>query len=371
MMTPPPPLRVGLIGCGNISNAYFQGLGPFAGLVRIEACADLDPGRARAKAAEHGVAKAFSVADLLADPGIDAVLNLTVPQAHAETNLRALRAGKHAYCEKPFSLTVAEGRKVLAEAKRRRLLVGCAPDTVLGGGIQTCRGLIDAGAIGKPVSFAANMLCHGHEHWHPNPEFYYLPGGGPLFDMGPYYLTALVAMIGPIRSVSALAAAAFRERTITSVPLRGKKIRVKTPTHLCAAVELEQGAIGTVTMSFDVWQSNAPLLEVHGTEGSLSCPDPNCFGGEVRLHRKGDAGWRPVPPTHSTETGRGLGLADMALSIARRRKESRMNGTMALHVVEAMEAFQRSAKSGRRVVLRSPCRRPAALPPAMPPGRVE
>ena len=365
------PLRVGLIGCGNISNAYFKGLAPYGEWVRIEACSDLDPGRAKAKAAEHGVGKALSVEELLADPEIDAVLNLTVPQAHAETNLRALKAGKHAYCEKPFALNTAEGKKVLAEARKRKLFVGCAPDTVLGGGIQTCRHLIDSGVIGKPIAVTANMVCHGHESWHPSPEFYYLPGGGPLFDMGPYYLTALVTMIGPVRSVAAEARATFAERLITSQPLHGKKIKVKTPTHLCGVLEFAQGALGTMTMSFDVWKSHLPLLEVYGTEGSLSCPDPNHFNGEVLLFRKGEKEWTPVPLTHCGETARGFGLAEMALAIAKRRKLNRMNGEMALHVVEVMEAFHLSARTGKRVAIQSACRQPAALPAGLPLGRIE
>ena len=217
------PLRVGIVGCGAISNAYFDGLKPFAQYAAITACADLDLERARAKAAEHGVKKAYSVAELLADPEVDAVLNLTIPGAHASVNLQAVQAGKHAYCEKPFSLSYKEGRKVLAEAQKRKLRVGCAPDTVLGGGIQTCRQLIDSGAIGKPTAMTANMLGHGHESWHPSPEFYYKAGGGPLFDMGPYYLTSLVTLLGPVKSVSALAKTTFKERLITSEPLRRER----------------------------------------------------------------------------------------------------------------------------------------------------
>ncbi len=353
------PLRVGLIGCGAINNAYFKGLAPFSTLAQITACADLDPARARAKAAEHGVAQARSVQELLADPAIDAVLNLTVPAAHAAVNLAALRAGKHAYCEKPFSLTYREGLAVLHEAKKRKLRVGCAPDTVLGAGIQTCRKLIDRGVIGRPVAATANMLCHGHEGWHPNPAFYYQAGGGPLFDMGPYYLTALVVMLGPVKSVSALAQTTFRERLIASAPLRGKKIRVTTPTHLCGALEFP-GTVATVTMSFDVWAHQQPMLEIYGTEGSLHCPDPNTFGGEVRVWTTKKREWENVPLIHDEPVGRGIGLADLADAL-RRRRPHRMNGEMGLHVVEAMEAFHLSARSGRKIVLKSPCSRPEPL----------
>jgi predicted dehydrogenase len=193
------PLGVGIIGCGNISAAYFKNIQPFSDYIKIVACADLNVELAQAKAAEHGVARGCSVAELLEDEAVDIVLNLTIPQAHAAVNRQALKAGKHAYTEKPFSLGYKEGSAVLKEAEKRKLRLGCAPDTVLGGGIQTCRKLIDDGAIGKPIAATANMLCHGHESWHPNPDFYYQAGGGPLFDMGPYYLTSLVTMLGPRR----------------------------------------------------------------------------------------------------------------------------------------------------------------------------
>src|ERR1700722_16515035 len=333
-----PPFRVGMIGCGAISDAYFKGLAPFARFAHTTACADLDLERARRKAAEHGVGKACSVKELLDDPEIDAVLNLTIPGAHAAVNLQALKAGKHAYCEKPFSLTYKEGLQVLKEAQKRKLRVGCAPDTVLGGGIQTCRGLIDAGVIGRPVAASANMLCHGHESWHPNPKFYYQAGGGPLFDMGPYYLTSLVTLLGPVKSVSALAKTTFKERLITSQPLQGKKIKVEIPTHLCGGLEFGQGAVATVTMSFDAWSHHLPMLEIYGTEGSLQCPDPNTFGGEVLVWTTKKREWEKVPLTHSDQIGRGVGIADMADAV-RKRRPHRMNGELALHIVEVMEAF--------------------------------
>jgi predicted dehydrogenase len=366
----PAPLRVGIIGCGAISNAYFDGLKPFTKYAQIVACADLDVERARTKAGEHGVTKAYSVKELLADSEVEAVLNLTIPAAHAGVNLQSLQAGKHAYCEKPFALNYQEGRKVLAEAQKRKLRVGCAPDTVLGGGIQTCRHLIDRGAIGQPIGFTANMLGHGHESWHPSPEFYYQPGGGPLFDMGPYYLTSLVTLLGPIKSVSALAKAAFKERTITSEPLKGKKIKVKTPTHLCGVLEFAQGVIGNVTMSFDVWHHRLPILEVYGTEGTLQCPDPNTFGGEVLLWNTKTWKAEKVALTNSDQVSRGIGIADMSAAIQERR-QFRMNGELALHIVETMEAFHVSARSNRKVVLKSTCRKPVPLPEGLPVGQLD
>jgi predicted dehydrogenase len=362
-------MRVGIIGCGNISRQYFEHLAPYGAYAKFTACADLDLELARAKAAQQGIAKAYSVKEMLADPEIDAVLNLTIPAVHAAINLAALKAGKHVYCEKPFSLTYKEGLKVLKEAQKRKLRIGCAPDTVLGGGIQTCRKLIDDGVIGKPIAATANMAGHGHESWHPNPEFFYQPGGGPLFDMGPYYLTSLVTMLGPIKAVSALAKATFKERLITSQPLNGKKIKVKTPTHICGGVEFTQGATATVTMSFDIWGHHLPMLEIYGTEGSIECPDPNTFGGEVRVWTTKKREWETIPLTHSDKIGRGTGLADMALALQKRRPH-RMNGEMALHIVEAMEAFLVSAKAGRKIALKSKCRQPEPLPAGLVLGQL-
>lgn len=362
-------LQVGLIGCGNISNAYFKGLKPYEEWIRIVSCADLDPARARARADEHGVPTSCSMEELLASP-VDIVLNLTTPQAHAPVNLAALRAGKHVYCEKPFSLSTKEGAKVMAEAKKRGLRVGCAPDTVLGAGVQTARKLIDDGAIGRPISFVANMLCRGHESWHPAPEFYYQQGGGPLFDMGPYYLSSLVTFLGPIKSVTAMAATTFKTRLITSQPKHGKKIKVETPTHLTGAVEFVGGALGTVTMSFDVHAHHLPNLEIFGTESSLSCPDPNHFSGDVRLWKPEQKEWGSAPLTHNPHTGRGFGLAEMGHAILRRRPH-RVNGEIGLHVVEVIEAFHRSAVSGRKVTLKTTCRQPVALRPNLALGQVE
>ncbi len=359
------PLRIGIIGCGKISDAYFHGLAPYGEFARITACADLDVARAGTKASQHGVGKACSVDELLADSEIDAVLNLTIPAAHAEINLRALRAGKHAYCEKPFSLTYKEGLVVWREAQRRNLRVGCAPDTVLGAGIQTCRKLIDDGVIGRPVAATANLLCPGHESWHPSPEFYYQVGGGPLFDMGPYYLTALVTLLGPIKSVSALAKKTHEERVITSEPLKGKKISVEVPTHLCGSLEFANGVLATATMSFDVWKHHLPMVEIYGTEGSISCPDPNGFGGEVKVWTTKNREWESVPLLHGEEMGRGLGLADMAYAL-QTGQPHRASGELALHIVETMEAFHVSARTGRRATLKSTCPQPAPLSEALP-----
>lgn len=365
----PLPLGIGIIGCGNISNAYFRHTQPFSEYIKIVSCADLDLDRAKAKAAEHGLSKGYSVKELLADPAVDIVLNLTVPAVHAAVNLQALKAGKHVYCEKPFSLGYKEGLSTENTARKLRLRTGCAPDTVLGGGIQTCRKLIDDGIIGKPIAATANMLGNGPEGWHPNPEFFYQVGGGPLFDMGPYYLTSLVTMLGPIKSVSASATAGFKERIVGSGALKGSKIKVRIPTHLCGIVEFSAGTIATVSMSFDIQAHHAPMLEIYGTEGTLQCPDPNHFNGEVLVRTRKNADWEKVPLTHNDQTGRGVGLADMAYSITN-RVPHRASGELGLHVVEAMESFHTSSKAGRKIALKSKVKRPAAMPSGLPLGKL-
>ena len=358
------PLRVGLIGCGNISDVYFKNAKLFSDCLEIVACASRTVAKAHAKAAEYGC-KGSTVEELLADPGIDIALNLTNPTAHTEVNLQALRAGKHVYCEKPFATIYRDGLKVAKEAAKRKLRVGSAPDTVLGGGIQTCRKLIDDGAIGKPIAATANLLNHGSEHWHPNPVFTYQPGGGPLFGSGPYYLGALATLLGPAKNISAFAKTSFKERLISSQPLKGKKIKVTTPTHLIGLVEYAQGTMATVTNSFDVWSHHSPLIEIYGTEGSLLCPDPNQFNGDVLLWTRKTQEWQKVPLTHDGDSGRILGLAEMVMAIHESRPH-RASVEVALHVVEMMEAFHVSARTGKKIVLKSTCRQPRAMPVGLP-----
>ena len=361
---------VGIVGCGAISGVYFQRCAQFRNL-RVGACADLVPERAEQRAHEYGVPKVLSVDALLADPDIDIVLNLTVPRAHAEVNLRAIEAGKHVYCEKPPATSRTDGRRTLEAARDRGVRVGSAPDTFLGAGIQTCIRAIDDGAIGRPIAATAFMLCHGHESWHPSPEFYYEVGGGPMFDMGPYYLTALVAMLGPVEAVSASARVTFAERTITSEPKRGKVVKVETPTHLAGVLDFANGAVGTLVTSFDVWAANVPCLEVYGTEGTLSAPDPNGFGGTVRVRRAADREWREIPHEHGFgDNYRGVGVADMAAAIAAGRTH-RASGDLAFHVLDVMEGFLDSAREGRRWRMESTVERPAPLPAGLPPDAVD
>jgi len=355
------PTRVGIVGCGNISGVYFEA-GKVFDVLEVVACADLMHERAAAKAAEYQVAKACRVEELLADPEIEIVVNLTIPKAHAEVGLAALEAGKSLYNEKPLAITREDGRRLLEVARQKGLLVGCAPDTFLGGGLQTCRKLIDDGWIGEPIAATAFMTCHGHEGWHPEPEFYYQPGGGPMFDMGPYYLTALVHLMGPLRRVTGSARITFPERVITSQPRSGTRIKVQTPTHVAGVMDFANGAVGTIITSFDVWAAHLPWIEVYGTEGSLAVPDPNGFGGPVLVRRAGASEWSQVPLTHGyTQQSRGIGVADMAYAL-RSGRVHRANGDMAYHVLDVMHAFHQASQEGRHVEIASTCSRPAPLP---------
>lgn len=359
------PVSIGIVGCGTISAIYAQA-GRIFPNITIAACADLDAQRAQELAAKHGIPRACSVADLLRDPTIAIVVNLTVPGAHAEIGLAALEAGKSVYNEKPLAISRADARAMLDLAATHGLRVGCAPDTFLGGGLQTCRALIDAGAIGRPVGAHAAILGSGPEGWHPNPDFFYREGAGPLFDMGPYYLTALATLLGPAHSVSGSARITHAERTIGSGARQGERIPVTTPTHVTALVEYDE-AVATLTTSFDTAEGYTPRLEIYGTEGSLILPDPNTFGGPVRLRRRGGE-WAEVPIAHGyTENSRGIGVADLAAALLANRPH-RASGELAFHVLDTMHAIYESADTGRRIALTGGPARPAALPVGWPEG---
>jgi predicted dehydrogenase len=360
---PTSKVNIGVIGCGKISSIYFENCAKFA-MLHVVACADLDMGRAREKAAQHAI-RACSVEELLADPRIEIIINLTIPAAHAKVAMAAITANKSVYNEKPLAIQREEARQMLAAARAGGVLIGGAPDTFLGGGLQTCRLLIDEGAIGLPIAASAFMLNHGHEHWHPDPNFYYQPGGGPLFDMGPYYLTALISLLGPVRRVTGSTRITFPQRTITSEPHYGEKITVNTPTHIAGVLDFANGAIGTIVTSFDVWASELPHIEIYGTEGTLSIPDPNTFGGPVRLRRAGANEWTNVPLTHSyTGNSRGLGIADMADAL-RSGRPHRANGELAYHVLDIMCAIHDASREGRHIELASTCSRPDPLSPGL------
>jgi predicted dehydrogenase len=363
-----PSLKIGLIGCGTISNAYFEGLRPFRN-VEVVAAADLVFERAEAKAREHGV-RAATIEGLLGDPAIDLVINLTIPRAHASVNTAILEAGKHAYVEKPLALDLAEGRAVLALAQSKKLRVGCAPDTFLGGAIQTARQVLDQGEIGAPIGAVANMASHGPESWHPDPAFLYQAGAGPMLDMGPYYITALVNLLGPIRRVTGSARASYAERIVGSGAKQGERFAVETPTHYAGVFDFANGAIGSLNMSFDVWSHTLPFIEIYGTEGTLRVPDPNFFDGTVELRRSDEKEWRAVPLTHSDEVRRGIGAAEMARAIQKERPH-RASGELACHVLEAMLAVELASSRGAHVLLETTVERPQPLPPGLPVGELD
>lgn len=352
--------KIGFIGCGNISDVYVRVARTFDNL-EVVACADRHLERAQALAQKYNLSRACLPEELLADPAIEIVVNLTPPSAHAAFALAALEAGKSIYNEKPLTITRDEAQKILALAGQKGLYVGCAPDTFLGAGLQTCRKLIDEGAIGEPIGAAAFMLSHGPEAWHPNPDFFYQPGAGPLFDVGPYYLTALVALLGPVRRVTGATRISFPERTVGSGPKQGQKITVRTPTHLTALLDFASGPVGTLITSFDVWKSNLPWIEIYGSEGTLSAPDPNTFGGPVRLWRAKAQAWEDVPLVAGySENSRSLGVADMAQAMQTGRP-ARASGQLAYHVLDLMHAIHDASGEGRHVEMASTCERPASF----------
>jgi len=348
------PHGIGIVGLGVISGQYLETLGTHPG-VRITATADLDAGRAAAVAERFPGCRALSVAELVADPEVRTVLNLTVPAAHADVASAAISSGKNVFGEKPLAATLGAARAVMALPGPG--WVGCAPDTVLGTGIQTARALVDAGEIGRPVAAVATWVSSGHEAWHPHPDFYYREGGGPLLDMGPYYLTSLFHLLGPVARVTGASSRPRATRRIASGPRAGEEIPVEVDTHVTGVLEHVDGAVSTVTFSFDAAATDAAPMEVHGETGSLSVPDPNHFAGEVRLRRPGDPAWTPVGAQAGyVDAGRGIGLLDF---IGGGR---RADGAIALHVLEIMTALMDSAAQGRRIDLSTTAIRPPLVP---------
>ncbi len=362
-------VNVGIIGCGNISPLYFRACKSLE-ILNLVGCADLDMSRAEARAREFDT-RAFSVEALLAHPDVQIIINLTIPKAHGEVGIAALEAGKSVYNEKPLAPSREEAQRMIALAQAKGLRVGGAPDTFMGAGIQTCRELIDKGAIGEPVAATAFMMGHGHESWHPDPEFYYQPGGGPMFDMGPYYLTALVTLIGPVKRVTGSARITFPERTITSQPKRGQTIAVRVPTHVAGVLDFASGAIGTIVTSFDVWKHSMPCIEIYGSEGSLQVPDPNSFGGPVRIAKAGEKEWTDVPLTRPySRQSRGLGVADMAYAMQSGRPH-RANSALTYHVLDIMHAIHDASNAGQHIPIESVCERPAPLPADLREGTLD
>ncbi|GAC1363783.1 MAG: Gfo/Idh/MocA family oxidoreductase [Herpetosiphon sp.] len=356
------PVKVGIIGCGNISTAYLR-MCKTLEILQVVAVADIVPERASEQATAHHIQKACLPEELLADPEVELVINLTIPGVHGTVGVAALAAGKSVYNEKPLAITRADGQHMLQLAAAKGLRVGCAPDTFLGGGLQTCRRIIDEGLIGTPVAATAFMLSHGPENWHPNPDFFYQVGAGPMFDMGPYYLTALVTLLGPVRRVTGSARITTPARMITSQPRFGETITVNTPTHVAGVLDFTAGAIATLVTSFDIWSHTVPRLEIYGTEGTLSLPDPNTFGGPVRIRRSNEADWQEMPLTHGfTDNSRGIGVAEMAYGL-RTGRPHRASGELAYHVLDLMHAMHDSSVGGHHIELQSTCARPAPLTP--------
>jgi predicted dehydrogenase len=366
--------QIGIIGCGNISEAFLRLASVFNGL-HIAACADIVPEAAQARAKAFGI-RALTVDQILKDSEIGTLINLTVPAAHYEVTSSILSAGKHAYSEKPLALTAVDANKLVAAAASRGLKLGCAPDTILGAASQTARRLIDEGAIGHVLAGTAHVMNHGMENWHPNPTFFYKPGGGPIFDIGPYYIAGLVNLIGPVRAVTATASIAFPERIVTSEPRKGERIVVETPTTISALLEFRSGAQVTLGASWDVWRhGHANPIELYGTDGTMLLPDTNYFGGVVSYSNKagdytardtadqpfGAANWPPAQRLRANY--RMLGVAELVAAAAEGR-EPRCSGRLAAHVVEVMESILIAARDRRFVAIESVVPRPDPLTPA-------
>ncbi len=353
--------RIGIVGCGDIARKAYLPFIREREECEIVACADVRADVAATLATDFGIPTVHTLDEMLADPGVDVILNLTHPAAHAPVNLAALENGKHVVCEKPFALDREEGQAVLAKSRETGLLVACAPDTVLGPGTQTARQAIDSGLIGQPVGGRVMWTCGGHEAWHPNPAFYYQHGGGPMLDMGPYYLSALVHLLGPIKSIIGRTSRAHDSRTIASQPLAGSAIDVEVATHYSGVVEMVSGVHVVALMSFDVPGSPdfGSLPEIMGSKGTLVSSDPNSFAGEVR-YRADSKDWLTVDSKFDYPAGRGLGLVDLVHSI-HSGQAPRASGELAYHVLDAMLAFEDSERTGRRIDLESTCERPTAI----------
>jgi predicted dehydrogenase len=359
---------IGIIGCGNISGAYLKAMASFP-ILDIKGIADLNHDTAKARAEDFNLT-ATTIEALLSDPSVEIIVNLTVPKAHVEVGLRILEAGKHAYSEKPLGINFAEGKRLYDAAKAKGLRIGSAPDTFLGGSHQTARKLIDEGVIGIPVGGSATFMCAGHERWHPNPAFYYEVGGGPMLDMGPYYITNLVNLFGPVAKVAGFAFSPRSERIITSEPRNGEHIPVHVSTHVAGALAFANGAIVQIGMSFDVAGHKHVPMELYGTEGTLIVPDPNYFGGEVQLMKKGGefVPMETVAP-YADDNYRSLGVADLAYAI-REGRDHRANGDLALHVLEVMEAFQTASDSGTTITITTPLERPQPITTSLIDGKL-
>ena len=369
-------VKAAIVGCGMISGAYFNGAKKFPA-IEVAACCDNFPERAKAKAEEFGcVAKTSQ--EIYADPQIELIINLSPPKMHSQINLEALNAGKHVYTEKPFGVDSEDAGKVITLARQKGLRVGSAPDTFLGAGHQTCRKLLDDGWIGTPISATAIVMGRGPEKWGQAP-FFYDHGAGPMLDLGPYYITALVNLFGPAKSVVAMTKKGSEYRTFAGEVAEQYQSQYKpydrypvnVTTHLTGVVEFHNGVYATVIASFEAFGHNHPPIEVYGDGGTMYCPDPNTFGGPVKILRKGNSdGWVNAPLSHIyADNSRSLGAADMAVGI-RNNRQHRCNGDLACHVLEIMLAFDKASQAGKRIELETTCERPAAMPVGLDNGEI-
>ena len=353
------PVNIGIIGCGAIIAQYLVNFRRLED-INLVAVADLDAARAQAVADSYDGVRAVSVDELLAADDVELVLNLTIPAAHADVALRAIAGGKAVYGEKPLAATTAEALQVLEAARAAGVVVGGAPDTRHRTRHQTARKAIDDGLIGKPISATATMVTPGHERWHPNPDFYYQPGGGPLLDMGPYYVSALVTLLGPVISVIGAASHTRDQRTIGSGPREGQTVPVATDTHVTGVLVHASGALSTLVMSFDAVKTKSPNIEIHGENGSLIVPDPNHFQGDVQVFPLGAEDWETLPVSAGyVDSGRGFGVADLIRTPA--GQEPRAGGALAFHALEVMESVLASAHTGAPVRIGSTVERPAPV----------
>lgn len=347
-------IKIGFVGVGDISGIYLENLTNMFKEVEIIGVCDLIRERAERAVQKYNIPKLYNdMHELFADPEVDIVLNITRPYEHYAVTKAALLAGKHVYSEKPLASTLEEGRELVSIANEKGLMLGGAPDTYLGAAIQTSRKLIEDGYIGTPIGASAHMITHGPECWHHDPEFFYKHGGGPMMDMGPYYVTALINLLGGVRRTAGMTRASFPTRTITSRPYYGKVVDVEVPTYVNGVIEFDSGVIGTLFTTFDVYHPVGSKIEIYGTEGTLIVPDPNCFGGEVKLLRPEEGQFRTIPLCFDyPENSRGLGLADMAKALSTGR-EFRSSCKQTLHVLEILESFRKSSESGAFVEIRS------------------
>ena len=380
-------VNVGILGCGVISNTYIRDIKRFYPSLHLAACADVNVELAKSHAEKYQIPSGCSVEEMLAMEEVELVVNLTPPQFHMELNKKILQAGKHVFCEKPFAPTAAQARQIMDLADEKRLLVGSAPDTFLGSSLQTCRKILDDGWIGKPLYVTANMMSNGVETWHPAPANFYRQGAGPLYDMGPYYFTALAALLGPVKRVSAFSGTGFPVRKVYTGPLKGQEVPVETPTHYSGTAELASGVIVSMNISFDIWHSNLPMIEIYGSDGTLEVPDPNMSGGRPRVYRKEStldvlyddsretkekqdtSVELPELYPHIGDYTRGIGVLDLACAIDEKRKP-RVNAEMACHVIEAITGMMESAQDKKVYEMKTTCEKPEPIKTGTPAGRI-